>query len=188
MTGTSGGPGSKGTPGANEVWIQGMAFTPVALTVVTGTTIVWTNKDAISHTVTSDAGLFDSGPIKSGDTFSYTFSAVGAYTYHCSIHPTMMGSIIVTTTPVTNAAVSIYNMSFVPSTVTISAGTSVTWTNNDSMNHTVTSDTGVFNSGVISTAGAYGTGGSFTYTFNTPGTYPYHCTIHPTMTGSVIVN
>ena len=190
MTGTTGDTGNKGTgvPGANEVWIQGMTFTPITLTVISGTTILWTNKDVISHTVTSDAGLFDSGTLKSGDTFSYTFSAAGPYTYHCSIHSTMVGSVIVSTTPVSNSIVSISNMSFVPSTVTISAGSSVTWVNNDSMDHTVTSDTALFDSGTISAAGTSGAGGTFTYTFNTPGTYPYHCAIHPGMTGTIVVN
>ena len=190
MTGTTGDTGNKGTgvPGANEVWIKGMIFTPITLTVVPGTTILWTNKDAISHTVTSDAGLFDSGPLKSGDTFSYTFASTGTYTYHCANHPSMLGSVIVTATPVSNVVLSIYNMSFIPATVTISAGSSVTWTNSDSMDHTVTSDTGVFDSGAISAAEIYGTGGSFTYTFNTQGTYPYHCAFHPSMTGTVVVN
>ena len=190
MTGTTGDTGNKGTgvPGANEVWIQGMAFTPITLTVVSGTTILWTNKDVVSHTVTSDAGLFDSGPLKSGDTFSYTFSAAGTFTYHCSIHSTMVGSVIVTTTSVSNSIVSISNMSFVPSTVTISAGSSVTWVNNDSMDHTVTSDTALFDSGTLSAAGIYGAGGSFTYIFNSPGTYPYHCAFHPGMTGTIVVN
>jgi plastocyanin len=94
---TSGGTGSKGvtTPGANEVWIQGMAFDPSTITITTGTTITWTNKDAIGHSVTSDNGVFDSGIINATGTFSYTFDTAGTFTYHCKVHPTMTASVVV---------------------------------------------------------------------------------------------
>jgi plastocyanin len=89
--------GSKGvtTPGANEVWMQGMAFNPSTITVTTGTTITWTNKDAIGHSVTSDAGVFDSGIINTNGTFTYTFNTAGTFPYHCKIDPTMTASVIV---------------------------------------------------------------------------------------------
>ena len=70
---------------------------------------------------------------------------------------------------------------FMPNPVTITAGSTVTWTNNDSITHTVTSDSGVFDSGNIAA------GGRFSFTFNTRGTFPYHCTPHPTMVASVVV-
>lgn len=186
--GTSTPTGTKGVPGTNEVWIQGMTFTPSVITIAVGTTITFTNKDAINHTVTSDAGLFDSGPLKSGDTFTYTFSTAGTYLYHCSIHTTMTAKVIVTAAPVATASISIVNMSFSPATITVSAGTIVTWTNNDTMDHTVTSDTGLFNSGTISAGALYVSAGTFSYTFATPGTYTYHCSLHSTMTGTVVVN
>ncbi len=93
--GSGGGGGGKGGPGTNEVWIQNMAFNPNTITVTAGTTITWTNKDAITHTVTSDSGVFDSGNINSGGTYSYTFSTAGTFTYHCKIHTYMTGSVIV---------------------------------------------------------------------------------------------
>jgi plastocyanin len=94
---TSGGTGSKGAtaPGVDEVWIQGMAFDPSTITITTGTTITWTNKDAIGHSVTSDTGIFDSGIINAAGTFSYTFDTAGTFTYHCKIHSTMTASVIV---------------------------------------------------------------------------------------------
>jgi plastocyanin len=92
--GNTGGTKGGSTPGANEVWIQGMAFNPSPLNVTANTTVTWTNKDPITHTVTSDAGLFDSGYISSGGTYSYTFAAAGTFTYHCKIHTTMTGSVI----------------------------------------------------------------------------------------------
>lgn len=83
------------TPGPNEVIIQGMAFNPSAITVSAGTTITWTNKDGVAHTVTSDTGLFDSGSLGSNETYSRTFSTAGTFPYHCTIHPFMKGSVIV---------------------------------------------------------------------------------------------
>lgn len=91
----TGGTGSKGGPGTNEVWIQGMAFNPASITVAAGTTITWTNKDAVIHTVTSDTNLFDSGSIGTNGTYSRTFATAGTYSYHCTIHPTMTATVIV---------------------------------------------------------------------------------------------
>lgn len=94
--GGGGGGGGNGGPGPNAVWIQNMAFTPSSITVTAGTTITWTNKDAITHTVTSDNGIFDSGNVTSGGSFSYMFSTAGTFTYHCKIHTSMTGSVVVT--------------------------------------------------------------------------------------------
>jgi plastocyanin len=82
-------------PGANEVFIQGMAFGPATITVSAGTTITWTNKDAVGHTVTSTSGLFDSGLINANATYSHMFSAAGTYPYTCTIHPLMTGTVVV---------------------------------------------------------------------------------------------
>jgi plastocyanin len=70
---------------------------------------------------------------------------------------------------------------FVPPVVNVTTGTTVTWSNKDQTVHTVTSDSGSFNSGSI------GGGSGFSRVFTTPGTYEYHCTVHPYMTGTVIV-
>jgi plastocyanin len=85
---------TKGGPGTNEVWIQGMAFTPVSITVSAGTTVTWTNKDTVAHTVTSDSPLFDSGSIAPGGTFSVIFSVPGSFKYHCSFHPSMTATVV----------------------------------------------------------------------------------------------
>jgi plastocyanin len=94
-TGGNGGNGGNGGPPASEVWIQGSAFNPVTLTVAVNTTVKWTNKDGITHTVTSDSNLFDSGNLSSNGTFPYTFTTKGTFTYHCNIHPMMMATVIV---------------------------------------------------------------------------------------------
>ncbi len=82
-------------PGPNEVFIQGMAFDPFTITVSAGTTVTWSNKDAVNHTVTSDTGLFDSGLIPKDGTYSHTFPSTGTFNYHCSIHTSMTGTVVV---------------------------------------------------------------------------------------------
>ena len=77
------------------------AFSPATLTVKVGTTVTWTNMTQAGHTVTCDDGKsFDSGisnPIAaSGGTYSFTFSKVGTFPYHCQIHPFMKATITVT--------------------------------------------------------------------------------------------
>jgi plastocyanin len=79
-------------------------------------------------------------------------------------------------------AVTIDNYSFTPGTLTIAAGTTVAWTNRDSEVHTVVADTpSDFKSAGLDTDD------SFSFTFNKAGTYPYHCSLHPHMTGTIIV-
>lgn len=84
-----------------------------------------------------------------------------------------------TSTQVAPNNITIQNYSFSPSTLTVKKGTTVTWTNEDSVAHSIKSAT--FSSTNLNT------GDKFKYTFNNPGTYDYNCGIHPTMTGTVIV-
>lgn len=95
--------------------------------------------------------------------------------------PTPKTSVSKTPTP-TNVSVNIVNFAFSPSTLTIKKGTRVTWTNNDGVSHTVTSDTG----SMLNSANLL-PGQSFSFTFNSVGTTAYHCAIHPIMKGSVTV-
>lgn len=79
-----------------SVSIASFAFSPAAVTVNVGESVTWTNNQAgVAHTVTSDTGAFDSGAISGGGTFQQTFATAGTFTYHCSIHPSMQGSVIV---------------------------------------------------------------------------------------------
>lgn len=94
-TGGTGGTGGTAGPGTNEVFIQGMAFNPASITITAGTTITWTNKDAIAHTVTSNPALFNSGSIPAKGTFTYTFPTAGTFNYYCAIHPSMVASVTV---------------------------------------------------------------------------------------------
>ena len=80
----------------NTVIIQNFAFSPNNLTVKAGTTVTWINKDSTAHTVTSDSGAFtSSGNLNTGTNYTFTFTKAGTYPYHCSIHPSMTGQIIV---------------------------------------------------------------------------------------------
>lgn len=81
-----------------NVTISDFNFTPGTIKVKTGDTVIWTNQDTTSHTVTADAKSSDApdGPqIAKGETYSFTFKKAGTYTYHCSLHPHMRGTVIV---------------------------------------------------------------------------------------------
>src|SRR5438045_998004 len=85
----------------SSVNIQGSAFVPPTTTVRVGDTVSWTNRDAFSHTSTSDTGAWNSDVIRAGSSFSFTFRAAGTFAYHCAIHAFMHGTIVVqaVTTP-----------------------------------------------------------------------------------------
>jgi plastocyanin len=82
-------------PETTEVKIDNFTFGPGMLTVPVGTTVTWTNKDDIPHTVVSTDGVFKSKVLDSDEKFSFTFSKTGTYPYFCSIHPKMTGKVIV---------------------------------------------------------------------------------------------
>jgi plastocyanin len=81
------------------VMARDFMFAPSALTVTAGSTVTWTNKDDEPHTVVSQAGLFRSGALDTGDSFSFRFDKPGTYRYTCSIHPRMVGTIVVQPPP-----------------------------------------------------------------------------------------
>lgn len=78
-----------------QVKIDNFVFSPNPLTVPVGSTIRWTNQDDIPHNVVSDDKSFKSKALDTDETFSYTFTKSGTYTYFCSIHPKMTGKVIV---------------------------------------------------------------------------------------------
>ncbi len=77
--------------------IKDFAFNPDALTVRAGTKLTWTNRDDTPHTVTSTATppLFKSGALDSDDSFALVFDNPGTFSYFCSLHPHMQGTVIV---------------------------------------------------------------------------------------------
>jgi plastocyanin len=82
--------------GGAAVSIVDFAFQPAGVEVAVGGTVTWTNTGQAPHTVTADDGSFDSGQLAPGASFSQTFNTAGTFTYHCSIHPQMTGTITVT--------------------------------------------------------------------------------------------
>ena len=85
-----------GEPGGQAaVRIDNFNFTPPTLVVAPGTTVTWTNADDSPHTVREKDGKFKSAALDTDDTFSQTFAAIGEYEYFCSIHPRMVGKIVV---------------------------------------------------------------------------------------------
>jgi plastocyanin len=81
--------------GVVTVQISGFKFSPADIQVSAGTNVTWTNEDSVMHTVTFDNGMFNSPSIQHGDSVSYVFGKPGVYTYHCSVHPSMTGSVTV---------------------------------------------------------------------------------------------
>ena len=84
---------------ALTIRLEHFMFGPATLSVPAGTTVRWQNLDGEPHTVVSVEGLFRSGALDQGDAYSYTFRTAGRYRYVCSIHPQMVGTIVVTDAP-----------------------------------------------------------------------------------------
>jgi plastocyanin len=82
---------------AAEVKIDNFSFGPGAITVPVGTTVTWTNRDDIPHTVVSadDPKVFKSKVLDTDEKFSYTFTKAGTFNYFCSVHPKMTGKVVV---------------------------------------------------------------------------------------------
>jgi plastocyanin len=79
------------------VKIINFAFKPKTITIAKGTKVKWTNGGSVSHTTTSNKGLWDSGVLAPGAAFGHVFRKAGTFKYHCTIHPTLMhGKIVVT--------------------------------------------------------------------------------------------
>ncbi len=94
-TPTSPGGNNGGSNSGTSVSISGFAFVPAVDTVKAGATVTWTNQDAVAHTVTADDGTFGSAHLGNGATFSRTFNTAGTFTYHCAIHASMHGTVVV---------------------------------------------------------------------------------------------
>jgi plastocyanin len=190
------------------------SFSPANLTVPQGSTVTWANKGALPHTVTAKNQSYDSGILMPGGAYHRTFPSTGTFSYFCTIHPGMAGTITVTTggTPVGTAVagtdgvsgssdgtvpadstssgaetatqvveVSVIDLAYDPSDLTVAAGTAVMWTNIGELPHTVTDSAGSFDSGIMNQ------GGKFQWTFKDPGTYSYFCLLHPGMEATVVV-
>ena len=93
QTAQAAGQDSKGS--TVDVKIDNFSFSPATITIPAGTTVKWTNRDDIPHTVVNDDQKFESKALDTDESYSYTFTKPGTYPYFCSIHPKMTGKVIV---------------------------------------------------------------------------------------------
>ncbi len=185
--------------GAIEIRIVGDDagdFIPGEVTVDVGQTLAFVNAHSDEHTATGSG--FDTGIIPEGSVATVVMEEPGTFAYACQIHPEMTGRVLVRNeegvvpppaTPVPSASpvadsaqVRIANLAFDPPTLTIAIGETVTWTNEDTVPHTVTALDGAFDSGI------FDPGASFSWTFDDAGTFAYQCQLHPTMEGPIEVS
>jgi plastocyanin len=167
-------------------------FVQRQITVDVGTTLTWRNKADRPHTATDRGGTFDSNPILPGQSSSLRFSVPGTYFYFCRINPSKMNGVIVVqpapqpstvnrieAVDPTNIAGETFR--FDPPNLTVPAGSTVLFANAGGKPHTLTADDGSFDSGIV-TPGAEGgrfAGTNASVTLNKPGTFAFHCEIHP---------
>ncbi len=82
--------------GPTRVGIDNFTFNPGTITVPVGATVEWVNDDDIPHTVVETEGAFSSAALDTEDKFSFTFTKAGTFAYYCSLHPHMVGKVVVT--------------------------------------------------------------------------------------------
>jgi plastocyanin len=80
---------------ATHIVIKDFMFSPTTLVVKAGSTVTWTNRDEEPHTVVGTSGTFKSGGLDTNDSFTYKFTEPGKYTFVCTVHPQMVGTIAV---------------------------------------------------------------------------------------------
>jgi plastocyanin len=164
-----------------------VGFKPKSINVEPGTTVRWVNYGEERHTVTSKDGLFDSGPLAPGATFSVQFNRPGTFNYYCKPHEKMgmVGTVVVGDGGARpEVEVGAYDkVGFKPKMLNVEPGTTVRWVNHGKEAHTVTSKDGLFDSGPMSP------GGSYKVTFKRTGTFHYYCKPHEKMgmVGTVVV-
>ena len=78
---------------STPVVISGFKFTPQRVTIRAGEVVTWTNNDGTAHTATALNGSFNSGPLSQGSTYTHAFTVTGVFSYMCSIHSSMTGTI-----------------------------------------------------------------------------------------------
>jgi plastocyanin len=88
-------PSSAETADPNRIVVKQFMFIPNSMTVKAGSTVTWANMDDEPHAVVSDTGLFRSGAMDTNESYSFKFDKPGTYHFTCSIHPRMVGTIVV---------------------------------------------------------------------------------------------
>jgi plastocyanin len=89
-------PSASPVTGVTQVVIQDSAYAPANVQVRVGTSLTWTNTYSVPHSVTFKNGMKDSGLLRQGQVFTYTFTTPGTYAYYCTAHPSMVAQVLVT--------------------------------------------------------------------------------------------
>jgi plastocyanin len=196
------GPASAQGGGQAANKIVNFDYEPKTMTVDLNTTVTWTNSADRPHTVTDRGGTFDSNLILPGKTSQVSFTAPGTYHYFCRINPTKMNGIIVVKagpTPASTSRVEAIDptqlagesLRFDPNALTVGTGSVVLFANVGGKPHTMTADDGTtFDTGIVPPGAEGGrfAGSNATFTVNKPGTFAFHCEIHPAvMKGTLTV-
>jgi plastocyanin len=173
-------------------------FAPRTLTVDVGTKVRWTNTGQRPHTATDRGGTFDTRPVAPGASAEVTFSAPGTYFYFCRINPAKMnGTVVVkpgdqpakvTRVQAVDPGFTGDKLRFDPAKLTVAAGSTLLVANVGGKPHTLTADDGSFDTGAI-TPGAEGgrfAGRNASITLTEPGTFRFHCEVHPAAMKGVV--
>lgn len=176
-------------------------FKPGAITINVGDSVTWVNVDDDLHTATG--ADFNTGTIDPGEQATIVFEEAGSFFYVCGFHPVMTGTVEVrdesgdgpsqstaspqaspaaTPAPAQRPEVSIINIAFDPSSLEVTVGTTVVWTNNEDIPHTVTATDESFRSETLQL------GDTFSHTFSEAGEFDYFCEVHPNMDAKIIVS
>jgi plastocyanin len=185
--------------GGANVTVVNFDFQDRQLTIDVGTTVTWSNTADRPHTATDRGGTFDTNPISPGTKAAVTFSTPGRYAYFCRINPSKMNGVILVKPgaqpsranriEALDPALEGQALSFDPAQLTVPTGSSLVVANVGGKPHTLTADDSSFDTGVI-TPGAEGgrfAGNNAVITLNKPGTYPFHCEVHPQVMKGVLV-
>ena len=188
-----------GAAGA-QTTIVNFDYQPNSQSVAVGTTITWTNSADRPHTVTDRGGTFDTNPVGPRQSASVTFTVPGTYHYFCRINPSKMNGVVTVTGDSTGAAVNRVEaidpalpgerLRFNPDALTVKAGSTVLVANVGGKPHTFAADDGSFDSGVVAPGAEGGrfAGTNASVVLTRPGTYRFHCDVHPqAMTGVITV-
>jgi plastocyanin len=179
-------------PGLLEASIVDFAFEPETIEVEVGTTVRWTNEGELPHFVTDRGGTFDTQPILPGRSRRVNFSVPGTYTYFCRIHATRMEATVVVGGAGEGARVNriqATEFAFEPADLTVRTGSLVLLANAGELPHTLTAESGLFDTGMVAPGpGAKFAGSNVSVTMRRPGTFPFICQVHPdVMRGTLTV-
>jgi plastocyanin len=194
-------PAAGGTAAAQsggEARIVDFDFAPRSLTVDAGTKVKWTNTGQRPHTASDRGGTFDTKPIAPGASAEVTFSTPGTYFYFCRINPAKMNGTVVVKPGDEPAKVTRVQavdpgqigdkLRFDPPELSVAAGTTLLVANVGGKPHTLTADDGSFDTGTIAPGAEGGrfAGKNASVTLTEPGTFKFHCEVHPAAMKGVV--